>query len=98
MSFKFYKNKITGHPSVSLRQKDRRKWYNMPVSHQKPKDSYLEINDPHPKAKESQKSFVRKYIRKDKRGVKGHPYKEYRLTNESEIKIKKYIVNKHKKR
>lgn len=98
MAFKLYKNKITNHASISTKQKDKSKWYNLPVSHSKPSDSYIEIQDPHPKAKQGQKSYVRKYIRKDKKGVKGHPYKEYRLSKKSEKKIKQYLKEKYKKR
>ena len=50
MSFKIYKNKITGHASVSLKHKDKKHWCNLPMSHSKPKDSYVKVNDPHPKA------------------------------------------------
>lgn len=98
MAFKFYKNKITNHTSVSVRQKDKSRWYNLPVSHTKPADSYIEIQDPHPKAELGQKSYVRKYVRVDKKGVRGHPYKEYHLSKKDENKIKKYLKKKYKKR
>ena len=69
--FKFYKNKKTHHPSISIRQRDKRKWHNIPISHSKPKnDTFIQIDDPHPKAKQNDKSYIRKYIRIDKRGVK----------------------------
>ena len=67
--FKFYKNKKTHHPSISIRQKDKRKWHNIPISHSKPKnDTFIQIDDPRPKAKQNDKSYIRKYIRIDKHG------------------------------
>ena len=97
--FRFYKNKKINHPSISIRQRDKRKWHNLPISHSKPKnDTFIVINDPHPKAKQHDKSYVRRYLRIDKRGVKGHPYKEYRLSKKSEQLIKKYLKDRCKKR
>lgn len=97
--FRIYKNKKTRHPSISLRQKDRAKWHNLPITHKKPKrDSSLEIEDPHPKAKASSKSYVRRYVRKDNKNIKGHRYKEYILSKSSEQIIKNYLKIKYKKR
>lgn len=98
MPLKIYRNKKTRHPSISIRQKDKTKWHNMPMSHSKPKHlSYIKINDPHPYAKTGNKTFVRKYIRKDKKGVRGFLYKDYRLSIEDELKIKSYLKQKYKK-
>ena len=97
--FKIYKNRKTNHPSISIKQRNRRYWWNMPITHSKPtKDTSLEIDDPHPKAKTGSKTYVRRYIRKDKRKVKGHPYREYILSKKPEMIIKKYLKRKHKKR
>jgi len=42
MPLKIYRNKKTRHPSISIRQKDKTKWHNMPMSHSKPKHlSYI---------------------------------------------------------
>lgn len=49
MAFKIYKNKVTGHSSISIKQNDKKRWHNLPMSHKKPKDSFIEIQDPHPK-------------------------------------------------
>lgn len=99
MSFKIYKNKKTNHPSVSLRQKDKSKWFNLPMSHSKPSnDAYLEIDDPNPNSPKNSKTFIRKYVRKDKIGVKGHIYNKYVLSTKSENNIKQYLRNKYKKR
>lgn len=98
MAFKVYKNKITGHASVSLKHRDKKHWYNLPMSHEKPKDSYIKVNDPHPKADKKEHSYVRKYVRKDKRGVKDHLYKGYRFSPKSESKIKNYLKSKFKKK
>lgn len=98
MAFKIYKNKITGHASVSVRQKDKQRWYSLPMSHSKPKDSYIKVNDPHPKANKKAHSYIRKYIRKDKRGVRDFEYNGYRFSPKSESKIKNYLKVRFKKK
>ena len=98
MAFKIYKNKVTGHASVSLKHKDKRHWYNLPMSHKKPNDSFIKVNDPHPKANKKAHSYVRKYVRKDKIGVKSRLYKDYKLSPKSESKIKNYLKTKYKKK
>ena len=98
MSFKIYKNKITGHASVSVKQKNKKIWYNLPMSHEKPNDSYIKVNDPHPKANKKGHSYIRKYVRKDKRGVKSRMYKGYKFSPKSELKIKNYLKAKFKKK
>ena len=71
----------------------------MPISHSKPqKDASLEIDDPHPKSKSGSKSYVRCFIRKDRRTIRGHPYREYALSKRSEKIIKSYLKRKYKKR
>ena len=96
--FKIYKNKKVRHPSISLKSKDKKKWYNLPISHEKAKnDSNMEIDDPSQNIR-TVKVYVRKYVRKDKKGVKGHRYIKYRLNNESELLIKNYLKEKYKKR
>ena len=100
--FKFYYNKKIRHPSISIRQKNNSFWHNIPLTHEKPKnDSYIEIIDPHPtnkKMRQKKSSYLRKYIRIDKRGVKGHPYCEYILSKKEERTIKIYLKKKYKKR
>ena len=98
MSFKIYKNKITGHASVSIRQRDKKRWYNLPMSHSIPNDSYIKVNDPHPNANRKEHSYVRKYVRKDKKGVKDFQYKSYRFSSKSEKKIKNYLKTRFKKK
>ena len=97
--FKLYKNKKTNHPSVSIRRKDHNYWWNMPITHSKPsKDASLEIDDPHPNNKRGGKSYIRCYVRKDKKRIKGHRYREYVLSAHSEMIIKIYLKIKYKKR
>ena len=98
MAFKFYLNKKTRHPSISLKQRDRKRWHNISISHSKPHDASIEINDPHPKANKDSRVYAQRYIRKDKKGVRGHPFREYKLNDLSEHKIKKYLKQKYKKR
>lgn len=102
MAFKIYKNKITKHPSVSIKQNDKKHWFNLPMSHSKPNDSYIKtnifiINNNH-KKRNNQESYVRKYVRKDKMGVRGHPYNEILFDQNAENEIKKYLKTKYKKR
>ena len=69
------------------------------MTHKKPKgDTSLEIEDPHPKAVVNSKSYVRRYVRKDDKKIKGHRYKEYILSKSSEQIIKNYLKIKYKKR
>ena len=96
--FKIYKNKVTGHASVSLKQKDKKRWYNLPMSHSKPKGSYIKANDPHPKAGKKAHSYVNKYVRKDKTGVRSFRYKDYKFSQKSESKINNYLKEKFKKK
>lgn len=101
MSFKVYKNKITGHTSVSVRQKDKKRWFNLPMSHSKPKDSYIVTNvfikDGKHKKRSKNNSYIRKYVRNDKRGVRGHPYNEISFDDKCENEIKQFL-KKNKKR
>ena len=97
--FKFYNNRKTRHPSISIKCNKKHIWRNMPISHSKPSnDSYLEIDDPHPKANKHSKVFVRKYVREDKPKIKGGLYKKYRMTTRSERIVKGYLKQKYKKR
>ena len=45
------------------------------MSHKKPNDSYLKVNDPHPRADKKAHSYIRKYVRKDKTGARDFEYK-----------------------
>ncbi len=97
--FKIYFNKKTKHPALSIKQKDKKHWFNMSFSHTKSKnDSCLVIHDPHPNAIKGSVVYARRYIRKDKKGVKGFKYKKYRLDKESESLIKQYLHQKYKKK
>ena len=98
MAFRIYKNKITGHASISIKQRDKKRWYNLPMSHKKPNDSYLKVNDPHPRADKKAHSYIRKYVRKDKTGARDFEYKNYKFSPKSEKKIKNYLKTRFKKR
>ena len=64
--------------------------------HPSSNDSYIEIECVSPNGKS--KSYVRKYIRRDKIGTKVKRPKRTRLTDDSELKVKQYLKQKHKKR
>ena len=95
MAFKIYFNKKTGHPSISLSGKDKTKWENLEMTHHpRTDDKYIEIVCISNR-KEST-SYVRKYIRKDKYGVKGRKMNNHKLTDCSECKVKTYLKEKNK--
>ena len=97
MAFKIYFNKKTRHRSISLSGKDKTRWENMEMTHKPSKhDSYIEIVTV--SSSGSSKTHARKYVRRDKHGVKGKRYTRIGLNNESEYKIKSYLKSKYKKR
>lgn len=99
MSFKIYKNRKTRHPSISIKSGDRKNWHNLEITHSPINgQKYIEIDSLNPF--DNKKSFVRKYYRRDQHKLKGFRYKNYRLSNRSEIIVKKYLKehNKNKKR
>lgn len=97
--FKFYLNRKTRHPSISVKSKSKKKWRNLPITHSKPsKDTFVIIDDPHPKAKSGSKAFVRKYVREDEYKFKGYLYRKYKTSLKSERAIKNYLKTKYKKR
>ena len=96
MAFRIYFNKKTGHPSISLSGKDKTIWENLEMTHNPTgKDNYINIECISTNGKT--KSYVRKYIRKDKKGVKSKKPKRTKLTSESEIKVKDYLSKKKKR-
>ena len=97
MAFKIYFNKKTGHPSISLSGKEKTIWENMEMTHHPTaKDAYIDIECVSSNGESI--SYVRKYIRKDKLGVKVKKPKRTKLTNESEQRIKRFLKEKNKKR
>ena len=96
MAFKIYFNKKTRHPSISLSGKEKVIWENMPMTnHPSKDDSYIEIVIV--SSSGPSKSYVRKYIRKDKKGVRGKPYSKLKLDASSESNIKDYLKSKKKR-
>ena len=96
MAFKIYFNKKTNHPSISLSGKDAEKWENMEMTHHPSKnDAYIDIVTISPNG--SSKSYVRKYIRRDKKGVKGKRLTRVSVDSSSETKIKAYLKEKKKR-
>ena len=97
MAFKIYFNKKTRHPSISLSGKEKEIWENMEMTHHPTSNhSYIDIVTVSSSGKS--KSYVRKYIRKDKHGVKGKRLHRVSLNNSSESKIKSYLKERNKKR
>lgn len=64
--------------------------------HPTAKDAYIDIECVSSNGESI--SYVRKYIRKDKLGVKAKKPKRTKLTNESEQRIKRFLKEKNKKR
>ena len=94
MSFKFYKNRITGHPSISLSSKNKSFWFNMPVSHVR-NGRCFEVENPN--KNDLKKTYIRKYVRHDSFNAKLHRYDKYKLSEKNEFEIKKYLKNRYKK-
>lgn len=96
MGFKIYFNKKTRHPSISLSGRDKKIWENMEMTHHPSKSSkYIVVICISPNG--LSKSYVRKYIRKDRKGVKGKLHKNTKLKRDSELEVQNYL-KKHKKR
>lgn len=97
MAFKIYFNKKTGHPSISLSGKEKTIWENMEMTHHPTSNhSYIDIVTVSPNG--SSKTYVRKYIRKDKPRIRGKRLRRVSLDNNSESKIKTYLQSRNKKR
>lgn len=96
MAFKIYFNKKTRHPSISLSGKDKEKWENLEMTHNPSGDNkYIDIVCITPKG--PSKSYVRKYVRKDRHRVKGKLHKNTKLDYNSESKVKNYLKEHNKK-
>lgn len=97
MSFKIYNNRKTKHPSVSIKSGDKKYWHNLEVTHHPTSSGrYIEIDNIDPL--ESDLSYLRKFVRKDKHKIKSYRYKRYRLTKNAERKVKKYLKKHFKKK
>ena len=94
MAFKIYNNRKTRHPSISLKSGDKKHWHNLEITHSPIKNErYFEITNVN--SQENRKSFVRKYYRRDKHKLKGFWYKKFRLSRDSEIRVKRYLNEHH---
>ena len=90
MAFKIYNNRKTRHPSISIKSGDKKRWHNLEVTHSPCKNErYLEIDNVN--SIDKRKTYVRKYYRKDRHKLKGFRYKNFKMSSESEIRIKKYL-------
>lgn len=97
MAFKIYFNKKTRHPSISLSGKEKEIWENMEMTHHPTSNHpYIEIVTFSNNGKS--KSFVRRYVRKDKRGVKGKRLHRVSIESSSENEVKSYLKTRNKKR
>ena len=95
MRFKIYYNRKTRHPSISLKSGDKKYWHNLEVSHHLLKNErYIEVFNVG--SKDGRKSYIRKYYRKDKHKLKGFWYKNFKLSIESEISVRRYLREHHK--
>lgn len=95
MAFKIYNNRKTRHPSISLKSGDKKYWHNLEVTHSPSQNErYFEVENTN--SKDKRKSYVRKYYRKDKHKLKGFWYKNFKLSRESENRVKRYLRKHHK--
>ena len=95
MAFKIYHNRKARHPSISIKSGDSKYWHNLEVTHNPAKNErYLEVDNAN--FKDRRKSHVRKYYRKDKHKLKGFYYRNFKLSGESEIRIRRYLREHYK--
>lgn len=95
MAFKVYNNRKTRHPSISLKSGDRKYWHNLEVTHSPLKNErYIEIDNIN--STDGRQSYIRKYYRKDKHKLKGFVYKKFKLSKDSELRVKRYLKQHHK--
>ena len=71
-----FKNKLTRHPSIDVGEETsdqgRKTWLNYEMTHSPTSgDSYQEMDNPDRKDKEHPKSYIRRYLRKDRVWAKG---------------------------
>ena len=94
--YKFYRNKKTkNHPSIQI-ESNTKIWKNMEVtSSPTKKNRYIELKT-NPNPKRSDKSYVRKYIRKDPIRTRGQLLEKFNLSEEDLKEIENYILKNKK--
>lgn len=88
-----YFNRRRGHTAVTIND-DGKIWENMDLTHKPSGDSYIELEKPN---KFGKKTYVRKYLNKDKFGVKANKRKFY-FTDKDKKEIDNWLMNNKKSR
>ena len=90
--YRIFKNKRTRyHPSIEISVLEDGTWENIEITDSPTiKGDYVEF-DVNPNPNSNEKSYFRKYLRKDKLRHKGEELKKYRLVVSDEIKIDIYV-------
>ena len=95
MSFKIYNNRKTRHPSISIKSGDKKNWHNLEITHSPvKKERYLVVININ--STDNRKIYIRKYYRKDKHKLKGFRYKNFKLSQDSEKRVKQYLKEHNK--
>ncbi|MCR5332483.1 MAG: hypothetical protein K6E11_00425 [Bacilli bacterium] len=90
--YRFFKNKRTNyHPSIQIDVLEDGTWENIEITHSPTKKGKYEELDANPNPDSNEKSYFRKYLRKDKLRHRGKELKKYRLVVSDEIKIDVYV-------
>lgn len=94
--FKLYKNRRTKyHPAIEI-SNDNKTWKNLEVTKRPTKHGrYIELKD-NPNPDQTDKAYVRKFVRNDPIRTRGQLLKKYRITERDLIEIEKFI-KKNKK-
>ena len=88
-----YFNRRRGHTAVTIND-DGKLWENMDLTHKPSGDSYIILEKTNRYGK---KTYVRKYLNKDKSGVKANKRKFY-FTDKDKKEIDNWLMNNKKSR
>ena len=97
--YRIFKNKRTRyHPSIEISVLEDGTWENIEITDSPTiKGDYVEF-DVNPNPNSNEKSYFRKYLRKDKLRHKGEELKKYRLVVSDEIKIYISLIKEKRKK
>ena len=90
--YRFYKNKRTKyHPSIEISVLEDGTWENIEITTSPTKNGNYEVFDVNPNPNSDEKSYFRRYLRKDRIRHRGEELKKYQLVVSDEIKIDVFV-------
>ncbi|MBR0439932.1 MAG: hypothetical protein IJK27_04200 [Bacilli bacterium] len=92
--YRFFRNRKTrNHPSIEV-DSNKTTWLNLEItSSPTKKNRYIELKV-NPDPKRNDKSYVRKYLRKDPIKTRGQLLKKFNLSEEDLLEIETFLKNK----